>query len=155
MTVQQTAYWLASVRRFRYSFPAVAKSAAGIGVPFTTLAGDTGRALRLLCLCLSASIFDQRFYLSMDRFCNGIWLRRGLLTKRAGFQCCRLRPARLSYHQLIGVSSGSSLATTNIGGCHYGYDPHPVTPRFALCLLTAVRRADRKPPYLHAPHRCH
>ncbi|ENG7699997.1 MULTISPECIES: host cell division inhibitor Icd-like protein [Citrobacter] len=142
-TTQQTAPFsgLLLFAVSRYSFPAVAKSAAGIGVPFTTLATPDAPCV-FFCVYASAHPFlIQRF------IC--LWILRVMVAQAgasheapvsnvAGYA----NPVWATTSE-IGVSSGSSHMQT----LEVATMATTLTPSHSqfVFVFAAVRRADRKP----------
>ncbi|EHA8288474.1 ash family protein [Salmonella enterica subsp. enterica serovar Javiana] len=127
----------------RYSFPAVAKSAAGIGVPFTTLATPDAPCV-FFCVYASAHPFlIQRF------IC--LWILRVMVAQAgasheapvsnvAGYA----NPVWATTSE-IGVSSGSSHMQT-LEVATMATTLTPSHPQFVFVFVfAAVPRADRKP----------
>ena len=143
MTVQQTAPFsgLLPVAVSRYSFPAVAKSAAGIGVPQYSMA--TPDAPRVFFYVVAQA---HLFF--------GLWcLHRGscqIMVVRAGqpsgwpvsLKAGTANPVRATTHEICSSGGGDNryfkevaiMATTLT----------PSHPQFVF-VFAAVRRADRKP----------
>ncbi|EOV2672092.1 host cell division inhibitor Icd-like protein [Enterobacter hormaechei] len=142
MTVQQTVPFsgLLPVAISRYSFPAVAKSAAGIGVPFTTLATPDAPCV---FFCVYASVHPF-----LIQRCVCLWILRVMVAQAgasyeapvsnvAGYA----NPVWATTSE-IGVSGGSSHMQT-LEVAIMATILTPSHPQFVF-VFAAVRRADRK-----------
>ncbi|HID2499400.1 TPA: host cell division inhibitor Icd-like protein [Enterobacter cloacae] len=143
MTVQQTVPFsgLLPVAISRYSFHAVAKSAAGIGVPFTTLATPDAPCV---FFCVNASVHPF-----LIQRCVCLWILRVMVAQAgasyeapvsnvAGYA----NPVWATTSE-IGVSGGSSHMQT-LEAAIMATILTPSHPQFVF-VFAAVRRADRKP----------
>jgi len=134
----------------RYSFTAVAKSAAGIGVPRNSMATPDAPGVFFFVVA-QAHPFSGLWCLCVHRGSSEI------MAVRAG------QPSGWPVFDGAGIltpvwaiaiereNSGDSNNQLSIGGCHHGYNPHPVIPAICLC----VRRnppCRHSTPYLYAPH---
>ncbi|AYV39731.1 host cell division inhibitor Icd-like protein [Escherichia coli O157:H7] len=127
----------------RYSFPAVAKSAAGIGVPFTTLATPDAPCV-FFCVYASAHPFLGLWCLCLHHGSIEIMVVRAgqpheaPVSNVAGYA----NPVWATTSE-IGVSSGSSHMQT-LEVATMATTLTPSHPQFVF-VFAAVRRADRKP----------
>ena len=135
MTVQQTAPFsgLLLFAVSRYSFPAVAKSAAGIGVPFTTLATPDAPCV-FFCVYASA----HPFWILRVMVAQAGASHEAPVSNVAGYA----NPVWATTSE-IGVSSGSSHMQT-LEVATMATTLTPSHPQFVF-VFAAVRRADRKP----------
>lgn len=124
-----------------YSFPAVAKSAAGIGVPYTTLATPDAP-------CVFFCVYASKHPFLIHR-CTYLWILRVMVAQAgasheapvsnvAGYA----NPVWATTSE-IGVSSGSNQMQT-LEIAFMASTPTPSHPQFVF-VFAAVRRADRKP----------
>ena len=125
----------------RYSFVAAAKSAAGIGVPFTTLATPDAPCVFFCVYALAQPFLIQRF--------KNLWLHRVMVAQAgasheapvsnvAGYA----NPVWATTSE-IGVSGGSSHMQT-LEAAIMATILAPSHPQFVF-VFAAVRRADRQP----------
>lgn len=143
MTVQQTAPFsgLLPVAVSRYSFPAVAKSAAGISSPCNSMATQHAPCV-FFCVIAQAHPFF------------GLWcLHRGpcqIMVVRAGqpsgwpvsIEAGTANPVRATTHEIS--SSGGGVNRYSMEVAIMATTLTPSHPQFVF-VFAAVRRADRKP----------
>ncbi|MBK4308980.1 ash family protein [Enterobacter hormaechei] len=143
MTVQQTTPFsgLLLFAVSRYSFHAVAKSAAGIGVPFTTLATPDAPCVFFFVVAQTHPFF-------------GLWcLHRGscqIMVVRAGqpsgwpvsIEAGTANPVRATTHEICSSGGGDNRYSMEVALMATTLTPSH--PQFVF-VFAAVRRADRKP----------